>query len=130
MPTHREPALRIVGLRKAFGDHVAVDDIHLTVAEHMRDHRAALGEIFHNLRLPDGSPRYGITANEELYESLERIYRFGQNTGEFRPFDTRVMAITHSSAVDNMFAYWAAYPEHDLDAHARELVEIFLRAVR
>ncbi|MER7360537.1 TetR/AcrR family transcriptional regulator [Nonomuraea dietziae] len=105
----------------------------LTVAEHMRDHRVqlmALGEIFHNLRLPDGSPRYGITANEELYESLERIYRFGQSTGEFRQFDTRVMAITHSSAVDNMFAYWAAYPEHDLDAHARELVEIFLRAVR
>ncbi|MFB9534557.1 hypothetical protein ACFFRN_48930, partial [Nonomuraea roseola] len=70
MPTHRESALRIVGLRKAFGDHVAVDDIHLTVAEHMRDHRVqlmALGEIFHNLRLPDGSPRYGITANEELY---------------------------------------------------------------
>ncbi|MFC6819328.1 TetR/AcrR family transcriptional regulator, partial [Nonomuraea dietziae] len=29
----------------------------LTVAEHMRDHRVqlmALGEIFHNLRLPDG----------------------------------------------------------------------------
>ncbi|MFC7722289.1 hypothetical protein [Nonomuraea recticatena] len=25
MPTHREPALRIVGLRKAFGDDVAVD---------------------------------------------------------------------------------------------------------
>ncbi|GAA2396976.1 TetR/AcrR family transcriptional regulator [Nonomuraea africana] len=105
----------------------------LTVAEHMRDHRVqlmALGEIFHNLRLPDGSPRYGVAANEELYESLERIYRFGQSTGEFREFDPRVMAITHSSAVDNMFAYWAVHPEHDLDAHARELVEIFTRAVR
>ncbi|WP_283135934.1 ABC transporter ATP-binding protein [Rhizohabitans arisaemae] len=31
MPTHREPALRTIGFRKAFGDHVAVDDIHLTV---------------------------------------------------------------------------------------------------
>lgn len=31
MPTHREPALRTTGLRKAFGDHLAVDDIHLTV---------------------------------------------------------------------------------------------------
>ncbi|GAA3306174.1 hypothetical protein [Nonomuraea dietziae] len=57
---------------------MAVDDIH-------RVQLMALGEIFHNLRLPDGSPRYGITANEELYESLERIYRFGQSTGEFRP---------------------------------------------
>lgn len=31
MPTDREPALRVVGFRKAFGDHLAVDDIHLTV---------------------------------------------------------------------------------------------------
>ncbi|PRX70586.1 ABC-2 type transport system ATP-binding protein [Nonomuraea fuscirosea] len=31
MPTHREPALRVAGLRKAFGDHVAADDIQLTV---------------------------------------------------------------------------------------------------
>ncbi len=31
MPTHQEPALRTTGLRKAFGEHVAVDDIDLTV---------------------------------------------------------------------------------------------------
>ncbi|MFF0575627.1 ABC transporter ATP-binding protein [Streptosporangium saharense] len=31
MSKNREPALRVIGLRKAFGDHVAVDDIHLTV---------------------------------------------------------------------------------------------------
>jgi ABC-2 type transport system ATP-binding protein len=31
MSTHREPALRAVGLRKGFGDHLAVDDLHLTV---------------------------------------------------------------------------------------------------
>lgn len=31
MPTHREHALHATGLRKAFGEHVAVDDVHLTV---------------------------------------------------------------------------------------------------
>ncbi|QFG23358.1 ABC transporter ATP-binding protein [Actinomadura sp. WMMB 499] len=31
MPTLREPALRADGLRRTFGDHVAVDDVHLTV---------------------------------------------------------------------------------------------------
>ncbi|GGO77300.1 ABC transporter ATP-binding protein [Nonomuraea cavernae] len=31
MSTHPEPALQTTGLRKAFGDHVAVDDVDLTV---------------------------------------------------------------------------------------------------
>ncbi|MFC4008652.1 TetR/AcrR family transcriptional regulator [Nonomuraea purpurea] len=105
----------------------------LAVAEHMRGHRAqlrALGEIFANLRTSDGRPRYGIKANEEIYRALEEIYRFGQRSGEFREFDPRVMAITHSSAIDNMFAYWVATPDHDLGAHAEELADLFERACR
>lgn len=105
----------------------------LTVAEYMRDHRAhlaALGEIFTNFRTADGTLRYGITANEELYASLENLYREGQRTGEFRSFDPRVMAITQQAAVDSMFAYWTAHPDHDLRAHARELADLFERAVR
>ncbi|TDC10618.1 TetR/AcrR family transcriptional regulator [Nonomuraea longispora] len=105
----------------------------LGVAEHMRGHRtqlAALGEIFIHLRGADGRPRYGIKANEEIYRALEGIYALGQESGEFWHFDRRVMAVTQASAVDNMFAYWVAYPEHDLDAHARELADIFERACR
>ncbi|MFI6598393.1 TetR/AcrR family transcriptional regulator [Nonomuraea sp. NPDC050536] len=105
----------------------------LSVAEHMRGHRTqlkALGEIFYNLRTADGQPRYGVKANEEVYEAMESIYRLGQQNGEFREFDTRVMAVTHSSAIDSMFAYWAAFPEHDLDAHANELADLFERAVK
>jgi len=105
----------------------------LSVAEHMRGHRAqllALGEIFANLRDAEGRPRYGIKASEGLYQALEQIYQLGQRTGEFRSFDVRVMAVAHSSAVDSMFAYWAAYPDHDLDAHARELADLFERAAK
>ncbi|MEV7008548.1 TetR/AcrR family transcriptional regulator [Streptosporangium sp. NPDC051022] len=105
----------------------------LSVAEHMRGHRAqlrALGEIFYNLRDSEGKPRYGVDTNEEIYRSLERIYQLGQSTGEFRPFDIRVMAVTHSSAIDSMFTYWVARPEHDLDAHAVELADLFERAVK
>lgn len=103
----------------------------LAVAEHMRGHRAqlkALGEIFTNLRDAEGRPRYGIKASEEVYQAIERIYRLGQESGEFREFDPRVMAVSHQSAIDAMFAYWMAYPGHDLDAHARELAGIFERA--
>ncbi|MFC4120152.1 TetR/AcrR family transcriptional regulator [Nonomuraea zeae] len=105
----------------------------LAVAEHMRGHRTqlkALGEIFYNFRTADGAPRYGIKANEDIYLALEQIYRLGQASGEFRDFDTRVMAITHSSAIDNMFSYWVVTPGHDLDAHAAELADLFERACR
>ncbi|TMR11278.1 TetR family transcriptional regulator [Nonomuraea turkmeniaca] len=103
----------------------------LSVAEHMRGHRTqlkALGEIFTNLRTADGKLRYGIKASEPTYLALEGIYRLGQESGEFRDFDVRVMAVTHSSAVDTMFAYWMAHPGHDLDAHARELADLLERA--
>ncbi|GAB2962059.1 TetR/AcrR family transcriptional regulator [Nonomuraea fastidiosa] len=105
----------------------------LAVAEHMRGHRAqlaALGEIFHNFRDADGKPRYGVHTSEQIYQTLEHFYRMGQESGEFRDFDVRVMAVTQSAAIDNMFAYWAAHPEHDLDAHANELADLFERACR
>ncbi|SDJ82137.1 TetR/AcrR family transcriptional regulator [Nonomuraea jiangxiensis] len=104
-----------------------------SVAEHMRGHRAqliALGEIFYNLRTADNTPRYGINASEEIFRAMEEVYRLGQESGEFREFDRRVMAITHSSAIDAMFAYWVANPEHDLDAHASELADLIERACR
>ncbi|MEV0143681.1 MULTISPECIES: TetR/AcrR family transcriptional regulator [unclassified Nonomuraea] len=103
----------------------------LSVAEHMRSNRVqlrALGEIFTNLRAADGTPRYGVQTSDELYQALEAIYRHGQERGEFRAFDVRVMAVTHQAAVDSMFAYWQAHPEHDLDAHARQLADLLERA--
>ncbi|MEV4801457.1 TetR/AcrR family transcriptional regulator [Nonomuraea sp. NPDC049421] len=105
----------------------------LAVAEHMRGHRtqlAALGEIFNNFRGADGQPRYGVHTSEPIYQAFEYFYRMGQESGEFRSFDTRVMAVTQSAAIDSMFAYWAAHPGHDLDAHANELADLFERACR
>ena len=105
----------------------------LAVAAYMRDHRAqllALGEIFNNFRDPAGKPRYGIASTELIYQWQEDAFRQGQEAGEFRSFDPRVMAVTVQAAIDDMFAYWATYPDHDLDAHARELADLFERATR
>ncbi|MEV6033296.1 TetR/AcrR family transcriptional regulator [Nonomuraea sp. NPDC052116] len=102
-------------------------------AAHMRKHRSkilALGEIFNNLRGADGKPRYGVHTSEEIYRAIEMIFQLGQRTGEFRDFDLRVMSVSVSAAMDSMFGYWAAYPDHDLDAHARELADLFERACR
>ncbi|TWF75300.1 TetR family transcriptional regulator [Pseudonocardia hierapolitana] len=104
-----------------------------SVAEYMRGHRAqrlALGEIFNNLRTPDGKRRYGIAFNEPIYVQREAMFRLGQQTGELRPFDPRVMAVTVQAAIDEMFAYWATYPDHDLEAHADELADLFEHATR
>ena len=104
-----------------------------SVAEYMRGHRArllALGEIFNNLRTPDGKRRYGIASNEPIYLQREEMFRLGQQAGEFRPFDPRVMAVTVQGAIDEMFAYWATYPDHDLEAHADELADLFEHATR
>ncbi|MEU4512837.1 TetR/AcrR family transcriptional regulator [Nonomuraea wenchangensis] len=103
----------------------------LSVAAYMREQRKglkALGQIFGNLRDADGGARFGIRTNDEIYRSLENIYRAGQAAGEFRDFDVRVMAVTHSAAVDAMFAYWVEHPEHDLDEHARQLADLLERA--
>ncbi|ASU83990.1 TetR/AcrR family transcriptional regulator [Nocardiopsis gilva YIM 90087] len=105
----------------------------LSVAEYMRGHRAhlrALSEIFVNFRTADGSPRYGIAASEEIFKGLEDLFRGGQAKGEFREFDTRVMAVSLQASIDSMFAYWVTYPDHDLEAHARELADIFDHATR
>ncbi|OOC53920.1 MULTISPECIES: TetR/AcrR family transcriptional regulator [Nocardiopsis] len=89
-----------------------------------------LKQIFTHARKADGSPRYGAAESDALYESLEGLYRGGQESGELRDFDVRVMAVTQQSAIDTMFAYWDAHPGHDLMAHARELGELLVRATR
>lgn len=105
----------------------------VAVAAHMRDRRhhvAALGEVFGNLRDADGKPRFGHHTSDELYRGLETLYRAGQEAGVFRAFDVRVMAVTQQAAIDAMFGYWVAFPEHDVDAHAEQLADLFDHATR
>lgn len=105
----------------------------LEVARHMQSHRVrllALTAIFAGARTRDGSPRYGQADNEPIYQGLESMFRRGQEEGEFRDFDVRVMAVTLQGALDSMFSYWVARPEYDMEDHARELAEMFDRATR
>ncbi|MFF2810120.1 TetR/AcrR family transcriptional regulator [Streptomyces sp. NPDC058000] len=104
-----------------------------SIAEYMADHRiqlSALGEIFTNFRTEDGGLRYGIASSESIYAHLEDVFRAGQQCGELRAFDARVMAVSLQAAIDDMFAYWSVHPDHDLTAHARELTDLFWHATR
>lgn len=105
----------------------------LAVAEYMHGHREqllALSGIFTGARTPKGEPRYGVAAAETTYQALEELLRRGQESGEFRGFDRRVLAVSMQASIDAMFGYWVAFPEHDLQAHAVELAELLDRATR
>ncbi|ASO21109.1 HTH-type transcriptional regulator TtgR [Actinoalloteichus hoggarensis] len=104
-----------------------------SVAEYVQGHRSqllALAEVFNNLRDANDQLRYGETFNEPIYQSQEAMLRAGQDSGELRDFDARVMAVTVQAAIDAMIAYWGAYPEHDIAAHAEQLADLFENGIR
>ena len=90
----------------------------------------ALVEIMTNFRTGDGKLSYDVQAEEPILAGLEAFLRKGQQDGDFRTFDTRVMAVTMRRAIDALPHLLTAYPDLDLDAYARELVELFDRATR
>ncbi len=90
----------------------------------------ALLEIALNYRTADGKLRYGGTSEEWILTALEALLRQGQEDGEFRAFDLRVMAVTIRRAIDAVAPLFAAYPNLDTDLYARELVTLFDQATR
>lgn len=90
---------------------------------------AALLEIALNFRTADGKLRYSGT-EEWILTALEALLRQGQEEGEFRAFDLRVMAVTIRRAIDAVAPLLAAHPNLDTDSYARELVTLFDRATR
>ena len=95
-----------------------------------RDEIVAVGEIVTHLRTRDGALRYTNADNEPLYQGLEYMYAAAEAEGVARPFDHRVMAVTVQAGLDAMFVYWGAHPDHDLMAHAGQLADLVVAAVR
>jgi hypothetical protein len=103
-----------------------------SAVDYIGSHRmqmVALLEIVLNFRTADGKLRYGGTA-EWILTALEALLRQGQEEGEFRAFDLRVMAVTIRRAIDAVAPLLAAHPDLDTDVYARELVTLFDRATR
>ncbi|WP_224388091.1 TetR/AcrR family transcriptional regulator [Pseudonocardia sp. ICBG1293] len=104
-----------------------------SIAAYLRAHPAqmvALTEVLTTARDAHGRPRYGDAFNEPYYQALEETFRTGQESGELRDFDVRVMAVTVQAAIESMVAYSDGHPDHDIAAHAEQLAELFVRAVR
>ena len=90
----------------------------------------AVGEIISNLRGPDGELFYKIQDTELIIQGTEAIFLWGQQTGEFRKFDARIMAITLRGAVDTFGNHLGADPELDVAAYTGELTSLFLHAAQ
>ncbi|HEX3783988.1 MAG TPA: TetR/AcrR family transcriptional regulator [Pseudonocardiaceae bacterium] len=65
-----------------------------------------------------------------VLDPIERILRQGQESGEFRDFDTRVVAASVRRSVDGIPMLLEAHPDLDLGACAAELCTLFDLATR
>jgi TetR/AcrR family transcriptional regulator, fatty acid metabolism regulator protein len=90
----------------------------------------AVVEIITNLRTAEGNLYFNARSAEPTLTELEKILKLGQNTGEFRQFDTRVMAMSIRGSIDAVAARAAIEESRDIGRQAHELVEIYLRATK
>ena len=96
--------------------------------EFVADHRTqmkALLEIFLH-----GGLTYDAGTELVVLSPVEEILRGGQQAGEFRGFDARVMAAVIQRAIDGVPFLLETHPDLDLNVYADELVMLFTLATR
>jgi AcrR family transcriptional regulator len=107
-------------------------------AEYLDSHRLrhmAVVDIGLSYRSGSGRRLDELEMDPELLEDLAKldldaILRRGQDDGEFRPLDTRRMAVAVRSALNGAVLEIARDPEFDVLAYGEELVTIFDLATR
>ncbi len=95
-----------------------------------REAMVAVTEVISNLRKPDGTLRFDLASDEPQVSGTEWILKKGQEDGEFRPFDTRVMALAIRAAIDRSATHFAAEPDLDWRSYAGEMSSVFEHATR
>ena len=94
------------------------------IAAHRRQMKAVL-EIFLN-----GGIQYTPETELVALSPVEGILRTGQSDGDFRQFDTRIMAAVIQRAIDGLPFLLETHPDIDLGQYADELVTTFTLATR
>ncbi len=88
--------------------------------DHQRASMVALAEVVLGAGFEEG-----IAADRSATEGVEAILLQGQQTGEFRRFDARVMATTVQRSVDGLPFLLRSEPDLDCAGYAAELVTLF-----
>jgi AcrR family transcriptional regulator len=86
--------------------------------------RAMIAIVMH------GGFEYNAESERGATAGISDILRWGQAEGSFRDFDIQVMATTIQRSLDGIPLAQSVNPDLDLDAYARELVEIFSLATQ
>lgn len=118
--------------------HTATDILRTYIAtnlEYIKAERRLLGamvEVVLNLRNPDGTPAFSPNDGEQqMLAPLAGILREGQESGEFSPdFDPMILARLIRDAIDGAAGRAARDPDLDLDAHADQMIRVYLAAVQ
>ena len=101
----------------------------LTFMAANRSHVAATVEIALNARAADGSRLYDSAYHDMSVAAAQELLAHFQGAGEFLSgFDPLVMALAIRAAIDSVAPLLARDPGLDVDHHARELADLFLRA--
>lgn len=94
----------------------------------------AMIEVVINAKTKDGQSIFKAISqadDDELgYTELEGIFHMGQAGGEFRDFDSRVMAIALRGAIDKVLGQIAAHPTLNLEHYIHQLVTLFDHATK
>ena len=104
-----------------------------SLIEFIAAHRAqmeTLTAVFLDHRAEDDGRTYDTGSEKQALGPVEEILRAGQRAGEFRDFDTFVMAATLQRSLDGLPFLLRTAPGLDLAAYAEELVTLFDLATR
>ncbi|MYT33912.1 MULTISPECIES: TetR family transcriptional regulator [unclassified Streptomyces] len=128
---HQAISQRVAGESSASGALTARIEAQVEWVAHNSSAVRAMSEICRNERDAEGVLRYGVevTARANV-EGLEPILRAGQESGEFRQFDTGLMALTLKSAIDAAIVRMARPPRLTLAQCVHELTTLAHLATR
>jgi AcrR family transcriptional regulator len=100
------------------------------IAAHPEEINAVV-EIVRGHRTATGGQVFGSAWEEdEVFGVLEELFRAGQESGRFRAFSPRVMAVAVRRVIDGFTYQVLAHPDTDVAAFTREVVELFDHATR
>ncbi|ATL66194.1 TetR family transcriptional regulator [Nocardia terpenica] len=85
----------------------------------------ALMSIFLEFRGTDDERSYDSASERRTLSYVQDILEAGQRSGEFRKFDTFVMASTIERAIDGLPFLLRTAPDLDLSSYAAELTTLF-----